>query len=65
MVVGTPVVALPVKSNRLNQLFVVKVGTAVPLVSDKFGALLVVPPVVPKVNVLVMERSAVKPPVPE
>jgi len=39
--------------------------TAVPdPVNDKFGELVAEPPVVPKVNVLVIEASVVKPPVP-
>jgi len=62
-VAGVDVV--PVKSSVLNQLLVVKVGTAAPLVNDKFGAVVVEPPAVePKVNVLVTDKPAVKPPVP-
>ena len=42
----------------LNQLPVVNVGTAVPdPVSDKLGALAIVPPVVPYTNVLVTTAS--------
>ena len=53
------------KFNVLNQLPVVKVITAVPEpVNDKFGELVTEPPVVPKVKVLVIEASVVKPPVP-
>ena len=53
------------KFNVLNQLAVVNVTTAVPEpVKDKFGAFVLVPPVVPNVTVLVMLASVVKPPVP-
>jgi hypothetical protein len=53
------------KFNVLNQLPVVNVNTDVPEpVNVKFGALVVEPPVVPNVNVLVVDASAVKPPVP-
>jgi hypothetical protein len=57
--------AVEPKSNRLNQLAVVNVCIAVPLsVSDKLGALVAVPPVVPNTSVLVTEASVVNPPVP-
>jgi len=53
------------KSSVLNQLAVVIVATPAPVVNVKFGALDVVPPVVPKVNVLVTLMSGtVNPPVP-
>ena len=55
---------VPVKVNALNQLPVVIVGILAPLVSDKLGALLAKPPVVPNVNVLVNDIALVKPPVP-
>ena len=54
----------PLKFNVLNQLPVVKVGIAAPLGSDKFGLLVVDPPVVPNVKVLVTDIALVKPPVP-
>ena len=54
------------KLRVLNQLPVVRVMTAVPLpVNVTFGALVAEPPVVPNVNVLVIEASVVNPPVPE
>ena len=53
------------KSTLLNQLLVVSVCTDVPdPVNVKLGELVLVPPVVPKVNVLVILAAAVKPPVP-
>jgi hypothetical protein len=53
------------KLRLLNQLLELSVTTAVPLpVSVKFGELVAEPPVVPNVNVLVIEASVVKPPVP-
>ena len=53
------------KSTVLNQLAVVSVCTDVPdPVNVKLGALVLVPPVVPNVNVLVIFAAAVKPPVP-
>lgn len=55
---------LPVKFNVLNQLLVVIVGIAAPLVIDRLGAFVAEPPVVPNVNVLVMSDAAVNPPVP-
>jgi hypothetical protein len=62
-VAGT-VNAVLLKLRFLNQLAVVNVCTAVPLpVIDKFGALVTEPPVVPKVNVLVISAAAVNPPV--
>ena len=54
---------LPVKSNVLNHDPSVNVVTAAPLVIYKLGALLTEPLVVPNVNVLVIEASAVNPPV--
>ena len=56
---------LPVKSNRLNQPPVVNVGMAAPPVIRSVGALLELPPVVPKVNVAVTPMELVKPPGPE
>ena len=56
---------LPVKSNRLNQLPVVMVGMAAPPVIKRIGALLELPPVVPKVNVAVTPMELVKPPGPD
>ena len=44
---------LPVKSSVLNQLPLVIVGACEPEINFKVGALVIVPPVVPKVNVLV------------
>ena len=53
------------KSSVLNQLPVVIVAILAPVVNVKFGALDVVPPVVPKAKVLVTAMSAtVNPPVP-
>ena len=53
------------KFNEPNQLPVVSVCIAVPdPVNVKLGALVLVPPVVPNVNVLVISAAAVKPPVP-
>jgi len=53
------------KFKELNQLPVVMVGTAAPVVNVKFGALVVAPPAVdPKLNVLVTPRSDTNPPVP-
>ena len=52
------------KLNVLNQLPVVNVNTDVPLpVNDRFGALVIEPPVVPNVNVLVLVEGLVNPPV--
>ena len=49
----------------LNQLFVVKVCTAVPdPVNVNNGDIVAEPPVVPNTNVLVTEASLTKPPVP-
>ena len=49
----------------LNQLAVVIVATDAPVVNVKFGALVVVPPVVPQVKVLVLLIAAtLNPPVP-
>ena len=57
-------VVLP-KFKELNQLPVVMVGIAAPVVNVKFGALVVAPPAVdPKLNVLVTPRSDTNPPVP-
>jgi hypothetical protein len=53
----------PVKSSLLNQLLVVKVAVAVPLVIDRGNALNVLPPVVPNVYVLVIDASETNPPV--
>ena len=62
-VAGTAKAVVP-KFKFLNQLPVVNVCTAVPLpVNDKLGALVVEPPVVPKVYVLVTDAD-VNPPVP-
>lgn len=53
------------KFKELNQLPVVRVGTAAPVVNVKFGALVVDPPAVdPKLNVLVTARSEINPPLP-
>jgi len=60
VVAGVPV--LPVKSNSLNQPVIV--ATDAPLINDKLGALVIDPPVVPKVNVLATDIGAVNPPVP-
>jgi len=49
------VVELPLKFNELNQLPSVNVGATVPDVIDKLGALVVLPPVVPTLNVLVTD----------
>jgi len=54
---------VPVKFNALNQLLVVMVMIAAPLVIAKFGALVADPLVVPNVNVLVIEASETNPPV--
>ena len=63
-VVGTANAVVP-KSSLLNQLAVVNVIIAVPEpVRVKFTELVAEPPVVPNVNVLVIEASVVKPPVP-
>ena len=63
VVAGVDVV-LP-KFKELNQLPVVMVGTAAPVVNVKFGALVVAPPAVdPKLNVLVTPRSDTNPPLP-
>lgn len=56
---------MPVKSNRSNQLPVVNVGMAAPPVIRSFGALLELPPVVPKVNVAVTPMELVNPPGPD
>lgn len=57
-------VVLP-KFKELNQLPVVMVGMAAPVVNVKFGALAVEPPAVdPKLNVFVTPRSEINPPVP-
>jgi len=56
---------LPEKSNKSNQLPVVNVGMAAPPVIESFGALLELPPVVPKVNVAVTPMELVKPPGPD
>ena len=64
MTVSAGVQVEPVKFNALNQLPTVNVGTAAPLVIDKLGAPVVDPPVVPNVNVLVIDASVVNPPVP-
>ena len=62
-VVGSTNAVVP-KLKFLNQLAVVNVWIAVPLaVSDKLGALVAVPPVVPNVNVLVIAAVALNPPV--
>lgn len=59
------VLVVPVKFNTSNHDPFVNVGTAAPLVIDKFGAFVAVPPaVLPKVNVLVTDTSVVNPPVP-
>ena len=63
--VAAGVEVVPVKLSVLNQLPVVNVGIAAPLVKAKFGELVADPPAVePKLNVLVIDKSAVKPPVP-
>ena len=59
---GTVNVVEP-KSNLLNQLPVVNVCVAVVPLNVKLGALVVVPPVVPNVNVLVILAAAENPPV--
>ena len=65
IIVVAGVLVVPVKFNALNQLPVVIVGILAPLVSDKFGALVAVPPaVLPKLNVLVTDIALVNPPVP-
>ena len=57
-------VVLP-KLKELNQLPVVMVGIAAPVVNVKFGALAAEPPAVdPKLNVLVTPRSDMNPPLP-
>jgi len=56
---------LPVKSNKLNQLPVVNVGIAAPPVIKSVGALLELPPVVPKVNVAVTPIELMNPPGPD
>lgn len=57
-------VVLP-KFKELNQLPVVMVGMAAPVVNVKFGALAADPPAVdPKLNVLVTARSDINPPLP-
>jgi len=56
---------LPVKSNRSNQLPVVNVGIAAPPVIKSVGALLELPPVVPKVNVAVTPIELMNPPGPD
>ena len=62
-VVTAGVQLLPVKSRILNQLPVVIVGIAEPLFIVKLGAVVVVPPVVPNVNVRVIPESDTNPPV--
>ena len=63
VVAGVDVV-LP-KFNELNQLPVVMVGIAAPVVNVKFGALAAEPPAVdPKLNVLVTAMSEINPPLP-
>ena len=63
VVAGVDVV-LP-KFKELNQLPVVMVGMAAPVVNVKFGALVADPPAVdPKLNVLVTARSEINPPLP-
>ena len=63
VVVGVDVV--PVKFNELNQLLVVMVGMAAPLVIAKFGELVSVPPAVdPNWNDLATARLDTNPPVP-
>lgn len=59
------VVLLPVKTKLFNQLAVVIVGIAAPLGINKLAVVVAEPPVVPIVYVLVIEASALKPPVPE
>ena len=62
-VVAAGVAVVPVKSKVLNQLLVVIVGMAAPLVIAKFGALVAEPPAVdPKLNVLVTARLDTNPP---
>ena len=56
---------MPVKSNRSNQLPVVNVGIAAPPVIKSVGALLELPPVVPKVNVAVTPIELINPPGPD
>ena len=63
-VVVAGVLVVPVKSNILNQLPEVIVGIDAPEVNLRLGALVDEPPVVPNVNVLVTDKSAVNPPVP-
>ena len=65
MVAAAGVAVVPVKFKELNQLLVVIVGMAAPLVIAKFGALVSEPPAVdPNRNVLVTARLDTNPPVP-
>ena len=62
-VVTAGVAVVPVKFRVSNQLPVVRVGMAAPLVIAKFGALVAEPPAVdPKLNVLVTARLDTNPP---
>lgn len=63
IVAAAGVDVVPVKFSALNQLLVVMVMIAAPLVIAKFGALVADPLVVPNVNVLVIEASETNPPV--
>jgi hypothetical protein len=64
VVAGTAYAVVP-KFNTLNQLPLVNVTNAVPdPVKAKLGALALVPPVVPNVNVLVIFAFVIKEPVP-
>ena len=55
---------VPVKFSALNQLLVVMLPIAAPLVIAKFGALVAEPAVDPKLNVLATVRLDTKPPAP-
>ena len=62
-VVAAGVAVVPVKSKALNQLSVVMVGIAAPLVIAKFGALVTEPPAVdPNWNDLATARLDTNPP---
>lgn len=64
-VAAAGIAVVPVKSKELNQLLVVIVGMAAPLVIVKFGALVAVPPALdPNWNDLATARLDTNPPVP-
>lgn len=71
-VISVTIITVPVavlvkpnaKLNVLNQLVAVNVNADAPVVIDKFGALVIEPPVVPNVNVLVTVPLLTNPPVP-